>query len=130
MDRKELAVQYKHSSCNCAQAVLKAFEDELDVSSDVLMKIGSGFGTGMGCLEATCGALCAATMIAGLKNDSGLPTVMISRQLLGNFEKKSGATICRVLKGIDTGKVVCECDDCVRNAVACIEEYLASDGQG
>ena len=29
--------------CNCAQAVLKAFEDKLPVDADTLMKLDSGF---------------------------------------------------------------------------------------
>ena len=28
--------------CNCAQAVLKAFEDKLPVDADTLMKLGTG----------------------------------------------------------------------------------------
>lgn len=27
------------------------------------------------------------------------------------------AVLCKDLKGRDTGTVICECDDCVRNAV-------------
>jgi len=122
MDKRELAVQYKHSGCNCCQAILKAYKDELKLPEELLMKLGSGFGTGMGCLEATCGSLCAATMIAGLKNDAALPTVLTSKKLLAKFEKKTGATICKVIKGTETGKMLCDCDDCVRHAVDCIEE--------
>ena len=34
-------------------------------------------------------------------------------------------TTCRELKGIDTGKVLCSCENCVRNAVRAAEEVLA-----
>ena len=34
MDKKELAVQYKHSGYNCAQAVIAAFADTAGVSMD------------------------------------------------------------------------------------------------
>ena len=37
--------------CNCAQAVLKAFEDKLPVDADTLMKLGAGYAAGMGCME-------------------------------------------------------------------------------
>ncbi|SFG66741.1 C-GCAxxG-C-C family protein [Oribacterium sp. WCC10] len=117
MDKVEQAVVYKHSGCNCCQAVLKVFEDELDLSGDQLNAIGSGFGAGMACMEATCGALVGANMVLGLKNTTGKPTAPQSRQLLQKFDEMSGATICKELKGIETGKVICECDDCVRNAV-------------
>ncbi len=37
--------------CNCAQAVMKAFEDKLPVDADTLMKLGAGYAAGMGCME-------------------------------------------------------------------------------
>lgn len=36
--------------CNCAQAVMKAFEDKLPVDADTLMKLGAGYAAGMGCM--------------------------------------------------------------------------------
>lgn len=41
-----------------------------------------------------------------------------------NFERKCGATICKDLKGIGTGKVLCPCPECVRNAVLSLGEVL------
>ena len=38
--------------CNCAQAVLKTFEDKLPVDADTLMKLGAGYAAGMGCMAA------------------------------------------------------------------------------
>ena len=35
-----------------------------------------------------------------------------------------GATICRELKGVGTGKVLCSCEDCVRNAIRAAEDAL------
>ena len=52
--------------CNCAQAVMKAFEDKLQVDADTLMKLGAGYAAGMGCMESTCGARIGAVMVAGL----------------------------------------------------------------
>ena len=39
--------------CNCAQAVMKAFEDKLPVDADTLMKLCAGYAAGMGCMEST-----------------------------------------------------------------------------
>lgn len=125
MDRIEKAVEYKHNGCNCCQAVLMAFEDKLDLNSEQLKALGSGFGTGMGCMEATCGALVGANMVLGMNNRTGKPTVLQSRQLLNDFNTASGATICKELKGVETGKVLCECDDCVRNAARLLLEKLS-----
>ena len=35
-----------------------------------------------------------------------------------------GATICKDLKGVETGKVLCPCAQCVRNAVLAAGEML------
>ena len=67
--------------CNCAQAVLKAFEDKLSVDADTLMKLGAGYAAGMGCMESTCGALIGAVMVAGVVTD-GKGTPRISKELL------------------------------------------------
>ncbi len=122
MDRKELAVRLKHGGCNCAQAVLCAFEDEVGLSSEDLKRIGAGFGVGMGCMEATCGALVAAQMLLGLKKYEGRPILRDAAQMHRDFEDMCGATLCKDLKGRDTGVVICECDDCVRNAVELVEK--------
>ena len=61
--------------CNCAQAVLKAFEDKLPVDADTLMKLGAGYAAGMGCMESTCGALISAVMVAGIVTDGTVVSV-------------------------------------------------------
>ena len=40
------------------------------------------------------------------------------------FKELCGATICRDIKGIDTGKVLCSCEDCVRNATEIVAEQM------
>ena len=109
--------------CNCAQAVLKAFEDKLPVDADTLMKLGAGYAAGMGCMESTCGALIGAVMVAGAATD-GKGTPRISKELLQNFQEKCGATICKDLKGVETGAPLCPCPECVRNAVLALGEVL------
>ena len=126
MDKREQAIAYKHSGKNCCQAVLMAFEDELGLPAETLMKLGAPFCVGMGCFEATCVALIAAEMILGLKKYEGRPIIPAARTLLEGFREKCGATSCRDLKGIDTGEVLCPCDECVGNAVEVLEEYLSS----
>ena len=121
MDRKEHAVELKHNGYNCCQAVLCAFADKLSISEDDLKRIGAAYGVGMGCMEATCGALCAAEMILGMEKYDGRPILRDAASLLHAFTEKCGASICKELKGRDTGVVLCECDDCVRNAVGLMD---------
>ncbi len=121
-ERAEYAAELK-KTMNCCQAVAAACGDRLNVDPEVLHQLTSGFGAGMGCMEATCGALCGAVIAAGLlKKGQGTPGA--SRKILREFERRSGATICKDLKGIETGKVLCECSDCVRNAVYALESVL------
>ena len=122
MSRKEQAVELKHNGYNCCQAVLCAFKDEVDLPEEKLKQIGAAFGGGMGTMEATCGALCGAQMLLGLKNYKGSPIIKDAAEVHREFSKACGASICKQLKGIDTGKVLCACDDCIRNAVEIIEK--------
>lgn len=124
MDRKEQAVNLKHNGSNCAQAVLLAYKDILDLDEKTLKQLGSGFGIGMGNMEATCGALVAANMILGLKNDGSMATIKKSKVLSERFKELSKDTICKRLKGIDTGVVLTPCDDCIRNAIQSLDELL------
>ncbi len=108
---------------NCAQAVMKAFEDKIPVDADTLMKLGAGYAAGMGCMESTCGALIGAVMVAGIVTD-GKGTPRISKELLQSFQEKCGATLCKDLKGVETGAPLCPCPECVRNAVLALGEVL------
>ena len=122
MDRKEYAVKLFNKDCNCCQAVLCAFADE--VKHDEMKKLGAAFGIGMGNMEQTCGALVAAEMLLGMNTYEGKPIVMQARAVQELFKTLTGATLCKDIKGRDTGKVLCSCDDCVRNAVAIAESKL------
>ncbi len=113
----EIAADLKNNhGYNCAQAVTAALADESGMSEQQLNQIASGFAVGMGNLEATCGSLIGAVMIAGLKT-SGVGTVRIARQISDRFRELSGAITCKTLKGKDGSGIFCPCDECVRNAV-------------
>ena len=126
--RAEKAAEYKHSM-NCAQAVIMAYQQELGKSKEELMALGDAFGLGMGGMEATCGALTGAAVVLGLLNNEhgrpAKPSKMLMNRVLHDFAAEAGATRCKDLKGIETGKVLCPCDDCVRIAVKNLEKVLA-----
>ena len=112
---------------NCCQAVLVAFADEAGRSEEDLLRLGSGFGSGMGTMEGTCGALVGAIMVSSLLSEKGA-AMAASRAIMPRFKELCGATICRDLKGIDTGKVLCSCENCVRNAGRAAGEAVAGNG--
>ena len=123
-ERAAVAAELKATgTCNCTPSVVKVFEDKLPIDDETLMKLTAGYAAGMGCMESTCGALIGAVMVAGILTD-GKGTPRICKELVQNFERKCGATICKDLKGIETGKVLCPCPECVRNAVLSLGEAL------
>ena len=129
MERCDLAVERKHQiGCNCCQAVLLEFAPEIgqkcNLDEEALMAMGSGFGSGMGSMEATCGALVGAGMVAGLLSDGKAPTVLKTRVMSTEFKALAGALRCADIKGVQTKKVLCSCDNCVRYAIQIAEKII------
>ncbi|WP_242839186.1 C-GCAxxG-C-C family protein [Lachnospira multipara] len=123
-ERADMAAELKATGkCNCTQSVLKVFEDKIDVKPEVLSNLSAGFAAGMGCMESTCGALIGAVMVAGVKTE-GKTTARYSKDIVAKFNDKCGATICKDLKGVGSGCVLCPCNECVRNAVLSLGEVL------
>ena len=118
--RKQIAVEKKSCGCNCAQAVLCAYADIAGIDEDTAMRLAAPFGAGMGSMEGTCGAIVGAGLVLGL---SGASTRHM-RQIMNNFQERNGATQCKLLKGVGTGKVLRECSDCVADAAEFLEEEL------
>ena len=123
-ERAQKAVDMKNSGMyNCAQSVTVALADETNLSEEQLKQISAGFCAGMGTMEATCGALIGAGMIAGLKTE-GKGTLGITKQIQEEFVKKCGALKCKDLKAVTDGKPLCPCEECVRNAVLVYGEKM------
>ena len=123
-ERADKAVELKLSGgYNCSQAVTAVLADQTSLTDEQLKQITAGFCAGMGNLEATCGALIGAGMIAGLKTE-GNGTLKIARQIQETFRERCGAIKCKDLKTITDGKPLCNCEDCVRNAVMIYGEIM------
>lgn len=50
------------------------------------------------------------------------------RQIMEKFRQRNGATQCKLLKGVDTGKLLRECPLCVADASEFLEEILEEYG--
>lgn len=132
MNRKELAIAYHDKKFNCAQAVACSFAKDLGVDEATLFKACEGFGLGMGGMCATCGAVSGAVMAAGFQNSDGdiedpktkADTYKLSKDIVNQFVEKNGSAVCRDLKGVDTGKVLRSCPDCIMDAVEIAENVL------
>ncbi len=131
-DKVQRALDNHKKKYNCCQAVACAFCEDVGVDEETMFKAGEGFGLGMGGMECTCGAVSGAVMVAGFKNSSGATenpttkaaTYKLSSAIIDKFQEKNGTTICKVLKGIDTGRVLRSCDGCIEDAAKIVEEVL------
>jgi len=136
--RVEQALEKHKKGYNCAQAVACTYCDLADIDEDLMFKMIEGFGSGMGSMECTCGAVSGAIALAGMKNSNGsdnptskAETYQLSKEILKKFEEMNGTVICKELKGIDTKKVLRTCDGCIRDAVEIVEEILfGNDSKG
>ncbi|MGI6261840.1 MAG: C-GCAxxG-C-C family protein [Acutalibacteraceae bacterium] len=130
--RGELAVAKREKGYNCAQAVACTYCDLVGMDEVTLFKLTEALGGGMGNAEGTCGAITGACILAGLVNSSGnlqMPnskasTAKLSREIMRRFQQRNCAVTCKALKGIETGKMLRSCPDCIRDAAEFAEDIL------
>jgi C_GCAxxG_C_C family probable redox protein len=90
---------------NCAQSIVYAFSDALQLDKDLGLKIACGFGAGMGRKQEVCGAVTGGIMVIGLRygrgeNDDRKATDLAYekvRELMDRFAGKYGTFSCREL---------------------------------
>ena len=81
----------------------------------MLFAANEGYGAGAGTMDGVCGALMGAVMLGSL------------RKLMKAFEDSAGALYCKDLKGVETGKVICSCPDCIRKACGLAADIVYGD---
>lgn len=120
---------------NCAQAVACTYCDLVGVEEEVMFKMTEALGLGMGGMEGTCGAVTGACVLAGMKRSSGnleqpntkAETYKLSREIVKAFLEKNKSVVCKELKGVETGKVLRPCADCIKDAAEIAEQVLFSN---
>lgn len=145
MERPEKAKYYFEKGYNCAQAMIYAFSDILPADKEILLKLSSSFGGGMGRLREVCGAVSAAFMIIGMLYGYDTPeTGDIKKKhyeriqaIAEELQEKNGSIVCRELLGLNIKKSdpapsernaeyykKRPCGDIVYSAAKIIDEYL------
>ena len=123
--RKHLAAEKtRQNTQNCAQAVTSTYCDLVGLDEQTALDIAGAYGTGMGDMEGTCGALICAGMIVGMATKDRIKSRARMKEMMEKFQARNGATQCRLLKGVGTGIVLRDCPDCVADACEFLEEYL------
>lgn len=106
---EETAIHSFNTGSNCAQSVLSAYAEELEIDTNLVMSLSSGFGAGMGRLQKTCGAVTGAYMVIGLSNgkkgydNASLKqesTTMI-QEFTQEFIQENGSINCKALVNCD-----------------------------
>lgn len=103
-------LKYHKEGYNCAESVIKAFNEEKN--SNIPVSIASPFGTGM-TVGSTCGAVTGALMALGaikgreeatVKNESRKHT----KELMNKVKEKYGTFECLELKkkGVSCGEII------------------------
>lgn len=91
---------------NCSQSVLLTMFGHWEIKDELVPRIATGFGGGIGRCGSVCGALTGGIMALGAKFGTGEPSAKkrlriyeISRRFFEEFEKRNGSVLCRDLIG-------------------------------
>jgi C_GCAxxG_C_C family probable redox protein len=104
------AITHFQSGYNCAQSVLLTLYEyiEPEGKNELIPKIASGFGGGIGRCGSVCGALTGSIMAVGIKhgsNDTGVEkrakVYANAKTLYKQFEKHHNTVFCRDLIKLD-----------------------------
>jgi len=146
--RVEEAVKQHQSGFSCAQAILATYGPELGMDRETALKVAGGFGSGMGRMAGTCGAVTGAYMVIGLlhgmtKADDQQQkerSYEVVRRFAEMFRRRHGSLECRELMGVDVSRPEglaaarqrnifrTVCPGYVRGAAEILEEILAESG--
>lgn len=132
MNRVEKALNYHKKGYNCSQAVVCSFCDKTGLSEEDAFKVSEALGFGDSDSYGTCGAVTGMALVMGMINSSGnlehpdskASTYQKTRELNEQFRESNGSTICREIKGMDSGKVLRSCDGCIEDAVTLLTKVL------
>jgi len=93
---------------NCAQSVLLTMFEYWNGKNELIPKIATAFGGGIGRCGSVCGALTGGVMAIGIKYGTNEPPVekrlkayQLAHKFYKQFEKQHGSVLCRELIGYD-----------------------------
>lgn len=130
---EESAIEKFKKGFNCCQAVACPYCEELGIKEEDMFRLTEGFGSGMGGLKDTCGAVMGMFLIISLKNSAGdrenplatkADTYKKIRQAAARFREENGSVYCRDLKNMDGPQPLVCCMKCVEDAARILEEEI------
>lgn len=118
---------------NCSQAVFCTFCEELGMKEEDAFKIAEGFGSGMGALGDTCGAVTGMFMTISYANSNSdgedlkatrKDTYAKIRKSAQLFQEEHCSLYCRELLKEKRGNKTEGCAKCVKDAARIVEKFL------
>ncbi|MBN1800331.1 MAG: C_GCAxxG_C_C family protein [Candidatus Lokiarchaeota archaeon] len=111
----ELGQKYEKKNTGCAQSVIAALFDALDIWNEDIFKSASGLADGLGLTgDGSCGALVGASMVIGFlfgreRKDFGdiqkpIKSYMLVKQLHDQYIQEYGSCRCHDVQKTFTGK--------------------------
>jgi C_GCAxxG_C_C family probable redox protein len=103
----ELAKSYAVEGFLCSESVLNAVANHLKINCELIPKIATGFGAGIGGQGMTCGAVSGGVMALGIKfgrnqvEKQEKKAYWFALEFLNRFKKEHGHLTCRELTGCD-----------------------------
>jgi C_GCAxxG_C_C family probable redox protein len=105
MSKADQAMQCFNNGFNCSQAVLSTYSEQFGLDSETAKKISCPFGSGIGRMSETCGAVTGAFMVIGLKygkyqpedNEAKEKTFALVKEFTDRFTELHGSISCKEL---------------------------------
>ena len=107
----EKAVMHFKQGYNCAQSVLLTMQEYYKQKTELIPKIATAFGGGIGRCGSLCGALTGAILAIGLEHGINEPILekrqkayALAKKFYEQFAEEFGSPLCRELIGYDLTK--------------------------
>lgn len=104
----EKAVAYFRADYNCAQSVLLTMFEHWRGKNELVPKVATAFGGGIGRCGSLCGALTGGVLAIGAKYGTNEPSAEerlkayeVAKKFYERFEAQNGSVFCRELIGYD-----------------------------
>lgn len=131
---KTKAGDYYKSGHNCAESVLRTFNEMLQLGfPEEFYRIATGFGGGLGQAGCQCGGLSGGVMVLNLikgRNDNKedrMPAYKAAKELHHRFAERFGSTCCRALnpnQDYTSGEHRRRCLKITGNSAVLLMDYL------
>ena len=105
MNKSEIAAGYMKSGYNCAQAIIKAYAEDVGMKAEDAIRMAAVLGGGVGRNGHICGAVSGAALIIGMKFGTTDPSDFQTKEkaynkaneLLERFRAVNNSVLCKEL---------------------------------